>query len=253
MTPTFTVVMGVLGRPTLQAALESIARQARVPGDRVLVGIDTYEQGARPDVERLVRHFGDGFEVCALDAGVHCWGTAQINIAMERFGITTSHVFTIGDDDVFIDGAFAILRPICARDPARPILYRFLAPWRQVLWDAPRMLRSHISGCCIAAPAAAVGPHPVRNAQGQPYPEHDFDWMQAILAKTPDPFWLDEVLVIARPEVRGADVTHQPLMRCGACSWFGFGEDFSAVHTPHCPTCRTVLERPRGGGVEVVR
>lgn len=243
MTSTFTVLMGVLGRPTLKAALDSIARQGLIPGDQVLVGIDTYEQGARPDVEALVRSYGRGFEVCAFDAGLHCWGTAQINHAMATFPITGSHVFTIGDDDVFVDGAYDRLRPLCAADPLRPILYRFLAPWRQVLWDEPRMLRSHISGCCIAAPATFVGLHPVLNEHGQPYPEHDFDWMQAILRKSErEPLWLDDVLVIARPEVRGADVTHRPLMRCWACHDMRFGEDVDVLREPHCPRCRAVID-----------
>jgi hypothetical protein len=242
MTPTFTVLMGVLGRPTLKASLDSIARQDRVPGDQVLVGIDTYEQGERPDVEALVRSYGEGFEVCSFDAGFHCWGTAQINLALAMIPITGSHIFTIGDDDVFVDNAYATLRPVCAVDPLRPVLYRFMSPWREVLWDRKRMERSKISGCCIAAPRAFVGPHPTVNAQGQPYPEHDFDWMQAILkASGRDPLWLDEILVIARPEARGADVTHRPLMRCWACPWACFGEDTSLTDT-YCPRCHVVLD-----------
>ena len=35
--PTFTVLIGSLGRPTLQHSLDSIARQARVPGDQVII------------------------------------------------------------------------------------------------------------------------------------------------------------------------------------------------------------------------
>lgn len=248
MTPTFTVLIGSLGRPTLKHSLDSIARQQRVPGDQVIVSIDTFEQGERPDVEAIVKSYGDGFEVTSFDAGFHCWGTAQINHAWRTVPITGSHIFTIGDDDVFVDGAYRFLRPICAADPLRPILYKFVAPWRALLWDAPQMRVGTISGCCIAAPFLFVDQHPERNAQGQPYPEHDFDWMQAILAKSGrDPLWLDEVFVIARPDVRGDDVVHRGIVRCWSCSLWRFKEDVSITEA-YCPRCgcvRDITPQPR--------
>lgn len=244
MTPTFTVLIGALGRPSLRAALESIARQQRVPGDQVLVGIDTYEQGERPDVIDLIHSFGEGFEACSYDAGYHCYGTEQINHALNTLQVTGSHLFTIGDDDVFVDGAYATLRPLCAEDPLRPILYRFVAPWRELLWDLPRMERGRISGCCIAAPRSLAGPMPTRNANGQPYPEHDFDWMMQILqASQLQPLWLDEVLVIARPEARGADVTHRGLTRCWLCRDWRYREDVP-VSEAVCRKCGAVIHVP---------
>lgn len=242
MTPTFTVLIGALGRPTLKHALDSIARQARLPDDQVVVSIDTYEQGARPDVEALVRSYGPGFEVTSHDAGFHCWGTAQINHALSTVHLTGSHVLTIGDDDVFVDGAYATLRPLLSADLSRPVLYQFLAPWRKVLWDRPQMVVGHISGCCIAAPRAFVGLHPVLNAQGQPYPEHDFDWMQAILQTSGrPPLWLPAVLVIARPDVRGDDVTHCGVVVCWRCQQWRFREDIPMTEV-YCPACGVVTD-----------
>ena len=60
MTPTFTVLIGSLGRPTLRHSLDSIARQPREPGDQVIVAIDSYEQGDRPDVQVLDLEEGSG-------------------------------------------------------------------------------------------------------------------------------------------------------------------------------------------------
>lgn len=238
MTPTFTVLIGSIGRPSLRQSLDSIARQARVPGDQVIVAIDSFEQGDRPDVQALVRSYGVGFDACAYDAGYHWLGVEQINHALRTVPLTGSHVFTIGDDDVFVDDAYATLRPLCAAHPDRPILYRFLAPWRQILWDAPRMQMSRISGCCIAAPRANVGEMSTRQ-----YAEHDYDWMLDVLKSSGRyPLWLDECLVIARPEPRGDDVTHRGVWRCWQCQAFGFLEDVP-VGDDQCPTCGSMVRR----------
>jgi hypothetical protein len=244
MTPTFTVLIGSIGRPSLRQTLDSIARQPRVPGDQVIVTIDSFEQGERRDVQALVTSYGPGFLAGAHDAGIHCWGTAQINHAWRTVPISGSHIFTVGDDDVFVDGAYATLRPLCAAEPLRPILYQFVAPWRELLWAEPIMQRSRISGCCIAAPRSFVGPHPERNANGQPYPEHDFDWMHAILAQSPPPLWLDRVLVIARPDPRGDDVTHRGVLSCWSCKQWRYLEDVDLLD-PYCPHCHAVLDWPQ--------
>src|SRR5262245_34201778 len=104
MTPTFTVLIGTIGRPTLKTSLDSIARQVRLAGDQVLVAIDSFEQGARPDIRALVESYGPGFVAVHYDSGYHWYGIEQINYALRTVHVTGSHVLTIGDDDVFVDG-----------------------------------------------------------------------------------------------------------------------------------------------------
>jgi len=243
VTPTFTVLIGSIGRPALRQALDSIARQARVPGDQVIVCFDAFEQSAEDLAARcaLVESYGEGFIAITHDAGYHWLGVEQINHALRTVPITGSHVCTIGDDDVFVDGAYARLRPLCAIDPDRAVLYRFLAPWRELLWDRPRMQMSRISGCCIAAPRAAVGLMSTRQ-----YVEHDYDWMIDVLQTSGRyPLWVDDVLVIARPDVRGDDVAHRGLLRCWRCQDWRFLEDVNAAD-PTCPRCRAELVVPAG-------
>lgn len=239
MTPTFTVLIGSIGRPQLKHALDSIQRQARVPGDQVIVSIDSFEHGDRQDVQALVKSYGVGFDVCAYDSGYHWYGVEQINYALRAVPITGSHVFTIGDDDVFVDHAYATLRPLCAAEPLRPILYRFLSPWRELLWDVPRMQMSRISGCCIAAPRVFVGPMPTRL-----YVEHDYDWMLEILNRSNrDPLWLNKTLVIARPDARGADVAHRGVHACHVCHLVRYYEDVE-LGEPYCPNCGVAADFP---------
>lgn len=247
MTPTFTILIGSAGRETLRHTLASVKRQRREPGDQVIVAFDAFEHGEREDLQHFVRSYGPGFEACAFDSGYHFYGVAQINFAMENIAITGTHVLTLGDDDVFVDKAYQILRPIVARDPARPVLHKFLAPWREILWKTPVMERSRISGCCIAAPRQFVGPMDTKttNADGSPYKEHDFDWMVEILTQAEiaghRPVWLDECLVIAQPDPYGKDVKHKGLVRCWHCPHWRYLEDVSVLD-PHCPKCKVVMD-----------
>lgn len=217
---TFTILIGSIGRPTLKHALDSIARQGLIPGDQVLVGIDSFEQGNRPDVHRLVESYGPDFVAMSYDSGYHWCGIEQINYLMRSVPMSGSHVLTIGDDDVFTDGAFSMLRPVCEAHPLCPILYRFLSPWRELLWDEPRLEVGRISGCCIAAPREYVGPFPTRQ-----YAEHDYDWIVDIVRRgRRGPLWIDEVHVIARPQKYGDDVTHRRLAIGSDRKTWQFGE-----------------------------
>lgn len=199
------MLIGSIGRASLRWTLDSLARQERQAGDQVIVSFDAYEQEPHDLLERisLVESYGEGFLACAFNSGYHWYGVEQINYALRMLPITGTHVFTLGDDDIFVKDAWKRLRPLCAKDMRQPILYRFLSPpdmgpWsRLILWDEPRMKRSYISGCCIAAPREYVGPMPT-----QRYVEHDFDWMMEILqrAEPKQPLWLNELLVIARPD-----------------------------------------------------
>ncbi len=191
-------------------------------------------------MQALVHSYGEGFIACPYDAGFHWLGVAQINYLMRTIPITGSHVFTIGDDDVFVDGAYEALRPYCAAEPLRPIIYKFLAPNRWILWDQPRMKSCFISGCCIAAPWEFVEPMHLRLET-----THDYDWMMAIIEKSGvEPLWLDYVGVIARPDVWGNDVTHRGVWQCRDCARWDYLENLN----DHC-VCGAVIDttnqRPR--------
>ena len=196
MVPTFTVLIGSIGRPTLGLTLESIARQEG-QDDQAIIVIDSFEQGARPEIQGQIQN--KGFEAYAYDSGYHWLGVEQINWALRNVPITGSHMLLLGDDDVFVDDLYQTIRPICAAYPHRAILWKFVAPWRTILPDQkPWMTKSHISGCCIAAPYEFVGLHNTAK-----YPEHDFDWMTDVIARSGrDPVCLDYVGVIARPPRR---------------------------------------------------
>jgi hypothetical protein len=241
MTPTFTVLIGSIGRPVLKNALDSIKRQSLVEGDQVIVSIDSFEHGEREDVQTLVRSYGEGFLATHYNSGYHWLGVEQINHAMRTVPMTGTHVLTIGDDDVFVDGAYEVFRHYCAQDTLRPVLWKFLAPNRWILWREPKMQSCLISGCCIAAP--------------MPFSElmhtrlettHDFDWMEAVIAKSgKTPLWLDYVGVIARPDQNGNDVMHQGVWGCNRCGRWHYREHLDYASPSHCYCGRVIDFLPR--------
>lgn len=237
----YTVLIGSKGRDSLRFTLDSIARQARIPGDQVIVAFDSFEQTPEWMSAQIaaVQAYGAGFEACAYDAGYHWLGVEQINHAWRTMPITGTHIFTLGDDDVFVDHAYDVLRPKTEREPLRPILYRFVAPYRMILWDQRRLRQDHISGCCIAAPKRFV-----REMTTIKKVTHDYDWILDIVkASECEPVWLDATLVIARPDTYGEDVMHRGVWSCWNCRRFKFYETIDPRQT-HCE-CGAIFELPR--------
>jgi len=203
--PTLTVMIGSIARPTLEASLVSIARQPLRHGDQVVVSFDGHEKNPFTfDVRSMLERFAAApwLQICAHDAGYHWLGVEQINFAMQSVPMTGTHVTTIGDDDVFVPGAYDVIRPVLAANPGRVVLWQFLAPDRKVMWDRKGVLEmNHISGCCAAVPVEICGLHPTAR-----YIQHDYDWIvDAVTRSGHDPVFLERVLVVTRPETGGCE------------------------------------------------
>ncbi len=235
---TLTIIVPTIGRPTLETTLQSIARQDLRSGDCVIVALDTYQEPPRPDVAALVARYG--FDLLLVDGGVHFMGNPQLNAALDT--VTTDYVCALGDDDVYVDGAISRLRP--KLKDGRAILFKFYAPRylvfgnpeRFVLWMDRTLRVANISGCCIAAPREAIVP--VSDHQRC---EVDFDWIVEIVQKTGHkPIWMDDVLIIARPDLRNGQSVHRGVVRCQGCGDTGFVED---SEDGLCSDCAPVVLR----------
>jgi hypothetical protein len=238
MTPTLTIVVPTIGRQTLETTLASIARQDLRPGDRVVVALDTYQEPHRPDVAALVARYG--FELLPVDGGVHFMGNPQLNAAIAT--CTTDYLCALGDDDVYVDGAIATIR--ARLKPGRALLFQFYAPpylvagdpRRFVMWADRKLRVANISGCCVVAPREALVP-----VSAQQRCEVDFDWIRDIVAQTGRrPIWLEQVLIIARPDLRNGEPVHQGVATCPGCGFRGFVEDFAGGL---CGDCAPVVIR----------
>lgn len=225
--PSIAVVFASIGRPSLEWTLDSIAQQGLRDGDEVIVVRDAFEDpDDRMRISDRVEAYGPRFRCNAHDAGYHYYGIEQINVGFQQAG--ADYVFALSDDDVYCDGALGRLRSVCAAHLGRPVLFRFLSPWRAILWDLPRLRRSNISGQCIAVPRQYLRPMSTEHRL-----EVDYEWLAAIVADAQadgrPPVWCEDVAVITRPELRDGKPTTQGVLQCASCNRVIYREDSDAA------------------------
>jgi glycosyltransferase involved in cell wall biosynthesis len=206
MTPTLSIVTPTQGRPTLERMIAS-GRDQLLPGDEWLVVVDRHELGIadqRAIARRIVPYV---FRVHSLshDAGRHDFGHSQINHGMAH--ASGNWLVHLDDDDVFTPGALAAIRAAIVALPAPcPLLFRFVTPWGQTLWqpqdrDRGTVREGAIGGHCLVHPNA-----PGKIGQFTPRYEGDYD----AIRETIDLWggrvaWVDAVIARCRP--KGSEVS----------------------------------------------
>lgn len=165
-------------RQSIDLTAESLIKQLRA-GDEWLILVDSHT----PELVDRTRQFafvsrwsGDCDELGAslvvrdVDTGHHCWGNCARNVGNAMAQGTW--IGYIDDDDEMTDGALDAIRSVIAREMAgdlshlsvdgspndwfaRPILFQFLAPWRQVLWGTRDLTVGNVGGLCIVFPNVA--------------------------------------------------------------------------------------------------
>lgn len=244
MKPTLTIAVPTMGRPILRHTLDSIARQDLTPDDQVLVVFDSFQGSGDLEATReLVESYGYTFVL--FNGGHSFYGNPQLNHAISL--ARGDYFCALGDDDIYVDGAIARLR--AAIKPGRAVLFQFYAPpflainnpRRFLLWQTKQLRVANISGCCVAAPRAALVP-----VSAERRIEVDFEWIVDIVAKTGQkPIWLRDCLIIARPDLRDGEPVHQGVGTCRGCGWEGFLEDMDAdllCHACEGTVLRSLLE-----------
>jgi hypothetical protein len=158
--PLLSVIVPTVGRPSLARTVRSLLRQGEwLPYEVLLVGDTHGETWAEqlPWAAELART-DPHLSYAEHDGGLHAWGHPQRN-----HGATLArgrYLSWLGDDDVYLPGAFrAIARAIRAHedDPleesGRVFLFRWIAPWKQVLWHEKGVLaQDWIDAECIVCP-----------------------------------------------------------------------------------------------------
>lgn len=114
-----TFVVASIGRPSLRAALDSIACG---PGDEIVV---VGSMGAVTDPR--VR-----FVPCEPGRD---WGHTERNVAAPH--IRTRYFANLDDDDRYAPTARVLMADAIAQAPDRPVLFRMMYPNGYTLWDEP--------------------------------------------------------------------------------------------------------------------
>lgn len=175
-TPRLSVIVTTTGRDSLPATLASIRAQRLVDGDEVLLVHDG-EAGIQSiiawDQARLPG------QMIVLSAGPHRdWGAAARTAGQVSAGGT--HLLWQDDDDVYLPGAFDVIRREIANSPADILLFRLAYPDGKLLWRFPGVQVRNVSTQMYVVPRAAHLGRWGSHYQG------DFEFMQTTVAANPD-------------------------------------------------------------------
>jgi glycosyltransferase involved in cell wall biosynthesis len=143
--PTLSVVVATVGRPTLLATLESLHQLS--PDDELLLVTD----GDHPEAFAMLDSAGLS---CRTQRIVHRlpandFGHRLRNLYASR--ATGDRVLHLDDDDVYLDGALGRVRGECARHPGKLVVFRMVGP-RGTFPRARRMSVGNVGTPCGALP-----------------------------------------------------------------------------------------------------
>lgn len=180
------------GRP-LERTLRSVNHQRR-PGDEVIVVHDAVD-GVDPEVKSLCAAYGCRYLEC--DFGRHSWGHLEINAGMET--AEGDWIVHQDDDDVATPDAFQAIRDrIAELSEPRPMLFRFMTPWREQLWAEPVLAMNRIGGHCLVLPNM-----PGRRGRFTERYQGDWDYIRESIDRWPnkdaDIVWCPNLIAWTRP------------------------------------------------------
>lgn len=197
MTPSFTIMLPTVGRPTLERTLDSIAVQRFGPEDRVMMISDGYN----PRVEQVFKDYQAKMpiDLCVVDGPNNDWGHTPRNIMMPH--VRTTHIHHMDDDDIYASPeTLSTIREHVIENPDVPHIYKVrFADNGRIIWFA--------KGLIEFANVTTIGfVHPHLKGKYAFWPPRiggDFEfWRDTQAHYKPDALiWHNDVLFVARPHL----------------------------------------------------
>ena len=165
MTPTFSIIVPTVGRPTLERTLASLAPQL-AHGDELIV--------TRRD-----------------DAP---WGHKSRDEAIQR--AAGSHLWFMDDDDIAADGALAAIRAAVEEVPDAVHVFRMRTAEGRVYWGEPVARVGEVGTPMIVAPNV---PGKLGQWDGAGYEGDGHFLMSTLAARGDEPVFHEDVVALIRP------------------------------------------------------
>jgi len=171
---TISFIVPTIGRPSLQATLDSIELW---PGDEILLVSERLDlQPSKP-----VRHI-------YCPAG-HDWGHTERNVASPM--AQGQYLAHIDDDDTYAPDARALMEEVMCTTPHRPILFRMRYPNGVTLWREPALTFGNVGTAMMLIPN-----EPAKFGTWGSYDGGDFGFLETMHWRRDDIVWRPEVTVL---------------------------------------------------------
>jgi hypothetical protein len=167
------------------------------PHDECLVMGDT-RLGPLPESESIVSEFDERFRYIPVPPTFCSFGHNEINAGLDL--ARGAYIIGNDDDDIGTPTALEDIRTTIAVQPhPRPMLFRFMAHWRDLVWYQEGVLvEGGIGGHCLVQPNV-----PGKVARLTPRYCGDFDWVvRAVELYGGDVAWVDRCIAWARPTAK---------------------------------------------------
>ncbi len=188
MTPTLSIIVPTVGRPSLMRLLEELQPDLGDHDEVLVIGDGPQEKAAW-----IVSTFVDPRMRYLPGPETHCFGNAQ-----RQYGMTQamgSHLCFFDDDDQVLTGGLRILQVLATKRPNTFTLTRMLDKHGLLLWRKPEVVQGNVSTQMILCPndRAKLGQWGARY-------EGDCDFITSTLALSGWPVhWSTTIVADCRP------------------------------------------------------
>lgn len=189
------IIIPTIGRPTLRRTLESIRPQLG-EDDEVIILCDM-AYSATMSMHGNLGNWGfwdERYKLSYAQDAVSFFGHAQRNLGLKL--ATKHYVAFCGDDDVYDQNAFSVVRKVIAANPGRPLIFRVDTWSCGLVWRDPMLEVGNVDcgGFVIPNDKMRLGTFSYRY-------EGDYDFINGTLRGYPDgPVWRPERIQVCRPE-----------------------------------------------------
>lgn len=154
--PLVSIIIPTIGRPSLEALLDSIPTDEHDPLLEVVIIGDSHACDFKAAIEIAHERFDrPRLRWYTHDGGKHAWGHPQRNYGMLK--ASGEWLVFSQDDNIFAPDAFEVIaQAIRAQPYPRPLLFKIMTWQSGVVWRNPRLAEGDIDADCIVVPNLAT-------------------------------------------------------------------------------------------------
>lgn len=203
-------VIATQGRETLERAIRSVLSQDLRPDDCLIIVVDTREmepKGWHVLAEMEAKLLAPSRDRISIRCTHHENQRSTFSHEQARYGVSLvpeGHwISLLGDDDVYVPGAWRMIRAAAELGEPRPLLFRMDHQTVGLIPEFGTVQEGRISEQCLIAPKlpGLVGNWDLTRYNG------DFDWVRSTLQRWDDrgipPTWVEATIQFCRPHERG--------------------------------------------------